>query len=266
MESKTYHDEIDLLALLAKFVHYLTENWIIALALPVLGGALGFFLAMNSSNRFESKMMIRSEVLSAAECNFLLSQFEQNRPFPGVPGEVSETVLKLSHEMILVDNGADIKKDVYVEILIRISNRENLPLLQNAILNFLEQSDAAQQRKNERKELYTTIISKITHELKLLDDVKTHTAYEAQANALKPSDLFTSAVDLTETKTSYEIKLKADRAINLVQGFNHVLDARYSQKTFTLLGVVTGLFVVLVTLFIKYFFSYYRQYRKAEAI
>jgi hypothetical protein len=260
MEQKINHEEIDLLKLLAKCFRHIQKNWVIVLIFPLLGAAVGYLISMDSGEKFESKMMIRSEVLSVTECDFLLKQLELSKSLPVVTPEEHSTLLRLYHEMYS-------SEPAYAEITIQVNNIETLGVLQSSILEFLENSEYARKKKEELKNFHTVMISRIDHELKLLDDVKTHTAYEAQASALKPSDLFTSSVELTEKKIEYEQKLKNEQLIVVVDGFARVVsEAKMPLTLLLLLGVLSGGLIAIIVLFIKYFITYYNRYRKTESV
>ncbi|HEY3405581.1 MAG TPA: hypothetical protein VGK59_19495 [Ohtaekwangia sp.] len=259
METPTNHEDIDLLKLLAICYQYLLKNLVIVLTLPVLGAVIGYILTFVPMKKFEAKMMIRSEALSVAECDFLLKQLELADSLPNITPEQRSAMMSLSHEMFP-------SEDPYAEITIQVNNRNMVAMFQKSILSFLESSEYSQKKKKELRDFYSVMIVRINHELKLLDDVKTHTAYEAQASALKPSDLFTTSVDLTERKVKYEQKMKDEHIIIVIDGFDRVVsEVSVSSTLLVLAGFIAGIFAMIIILFLKYFFRYYDTYRKTES-
>ena len=99
-----------------------------------------------------------------------------------------------------------------------------------------------------------------------MEQVKTHTAPEKQATALHPSDLFTSAVDLTELKTNYEQKKHNAKVVLLVTGFDQVVNIKKSTGFYLALGLGLGLLLVAVALPVKYFIGYYQRYQKTAGV
>lgn len=168
--------------------------------------------------------------------------------------------------MISLDPIVNPKREAYAEITIRVKSRELLIVFQKTILDFMENSEPAQSKKLELKNFYTTMIAKIDRELALLEEVKANTNDQAKISSQRPSDLFTTAVDLTDTKTRYEQQMKEDHAIIVVQGFDRVVSEIKLSLFFAIMGgLFFGVIVLVAVLFLKFFFGYYARYKKIQS-
>lgn len=264
-------DEIDLMELLARFYAALKKNIVLAILLPLAGLIIAFVITRIPSVRIVSRMLVETDLLSRQEGDFLMKQLETADTLPGLEPSLRMKILKVSHEIESSEpprssdqfDGIE-KPIVYITIVATVNDRNVLPELQKAIVSYLNLSEPFVKERNNRKKFLTELLSKIDTELESLQQFKTETANVTKGSYINPSDLFAKSVDLYGKKVRYELRLKSNLDVRIVQGLTSAsMDARISKKYALALGFFVGLILLLIIMFIKFFNNYYRQHYKA---
>jgi hypothetical protein len=270
MESKTSNQEVDLLEVLAKFYSYLRENIFLAIFFPLAGAGIGFFVFATTEDNIESSMMVVTNLLTHPECDFLLTELEKADTFQGVPPEQRAGLVQISHAIISDPDFKGIKDpqsapNVHIKITLQVRRHELLRVFEQSIITYLEASRPAIRKKYEFHKFYTEMIAEIDQELASLQQFKAHAEPKTLANFLNPSALYTEAVNLTEKRVNYELRLRNSNIFQLVQGFDALSrTTKLSIVSYILAGFGIGVAMLLPVLFIKYFGGYYKGYRQSH--
>jgi hypothetical protein len=265
MESKTSIREIDLMEDLARFFSYFKENILLAILFPLAGAAIGFFVCSNTEDKIESSMMVVTNLLTQAECDFLLTELEKSDTLQGVSPEQRAGLALITHKIISQPENSQSTPSVHIIITIQVLHHELLHVFEKSIVTYLEASRPAIRKKYEFHRFYTEMIAAIDRELASMQQFKVLNAPKTTANLLNPSALYVETVNLTEKKINYELRMKNSNIFQLIQGFDAVSrNAKLPLTVYILIGFSVGILALLPVLFIKYFRRYYKKYRQSH--
>ena len=262
--------EIDLLQLIAAFFLQLKQNLLLTILLPVVGVGIALAISMRPrADIFESSLLVETSLLTDNECKFLFEQLDKVGIIPGLSEEEDQKVAGFSFKVtrnegpVLTDqNPYQLDRSVYLEVTARVLDKDVLPALQKAVVNFINSSQSVVRHRNERSRFYSEMIARINMELSSMDEVKKQVT-KTQATYLNPSELYASSVRLYEQKTEYEILAREIETIHLLKGFDSLtINAKTSLIQAILIGFGVGTGVLLLILFIRFFMSYFKQYEQ----
>jgi hypothetical protein len=106
------------------------------------------------------------------------------------------------------------------------------------------------------------MIAQIDHELVALQELKTAIS-QNKGISLSAGDVYTQTIELAEKKIKYEQEAKSIEAFQLVKGFDGMSkNKQASPFRYSSAGFFSGICLLIIVLFLKYFATYYRQYHQ----
>jgi hypothetical protein len=264
METKSSREEIDILVFLVKIVDQLRAALLLTVILPVAGGLVGFFVALNAPTKVQSDMMLATDLLSEEQCQFLLSQFEKSDAMANTTPELPSDFTSIRHEIIRPFRYIPDVRTVHVQISITLKDRRSFPAFQNAILDFLENSPAAISRKKDIQEYEAKMIEGIDRELAEIEKIKNDFSGKDKLNSLNAADLHVQTITLLDKKLELKTRTGSGKVFTVVDGFSSVACHEPPVAIATIFGIAAGVFVLSVFLGLQRFRSYYRTYKKTR--
>jgi hypothetical protein len=258
-------DEIDLVKTFAKFCHFLKQNYLLTIFLPLLGALAGIAWFV-PNEKTESSLFGETTLLTSEEVQFLFTQLEKTDSFPGLTKDQRRTVSNIRFKVFEKEAGVITvvkEKIAFLEVSVRVSDHTVFPALQQSIISFLTTSPSYLRRKSEREKFYNLMIERIDRELVELEEMKKKISSKDQTSTLDPSKLYSTAIELYREKEQYEVK-KADlNSFHVAKSFeNYTINNKPTSVVAGVIGFAFGSLVLLVVLAIKYFMQYYRNYEK----
>ena len=133
-------EEVSLLDLLASFLATLKRNIILALALPAAGILTGLIVSYNSSDRFESALLVETSLISENECKFLFEQLNKAGAIPGLTKQEQKSLVGFSFKVYRNASEYELnEKSVFIEVTARVTDKKMFPALQQALLTVINQ-------------------------------------------------------------------------------------------------------------------------------
>jgi hypothetical protein len=264
MEQRPTNQEIDLLKLLAKTFSVIKRNIVLVIVCPGLGLLLGFLYVKFStqpklSNHVgQSSLMIATDLLSENEANFLCNYLVSADSLPGLTKNQKESVVNLAYE---------VKKEqvrerilVFVKLTATVTQHAILGNLQDSVVKYFALSEPVVRQRSLKEKLYKSMIKKLDDELMGLEEMKAKK--EKMSTIL--IDPYSQSADLYERKLNYQNAL-ASSPIYVVKGFGPaapVTTASSPKILYIVFGFVSGVIILVMILFIKFFSAYYKQFEK----
>lgn len=264
MEQKTFNGEINLLELLAKFYLVLKNNKLLTILLPVLGLLTGVVASNFTKEVVKSSMMVETDLISEDESKFLMEQLNKADSIQGLSKEQERKIGGIEYE---VKKGERIEDSVpvYIKISTVTGDKAILPVLQKALVNYLNQTEPIERNRTDREHFYHEMITRIDEELAGLTGVKKEINDKTKATFLEPADLFASSVELYDKRTKYEIALESIKSVHVVKNFGSLVkNAKWSKTLYALVGFVAGIFTLFAVLFLRFFHHYSAQIEKTK--
>ena len=264
METKSSHEEIDILEVLVKIVDQLRSAMLLTIILPLAGGICGFLLVRNVPEKVVSDMMVTTDLLSEEQCNFLLNQFAVSEQIQKITPETSNDFVNVTHEVIRPFRYFTDDRTVHLKISLTLRDRSSFPAFQQAMLDFLEKSPAATSRKKAIQEYEAKVIEGIDHELAAIEKMKTDVSGKDALNSLNAGDLYVETITLLDKKLQLQTRIASGKVFSVVEGFTNVVYQKPSPLIWTIAGVGAGLLLLFMLLAIRYFIGYYRNHNRAR--
>lgn len=258
--------ETSLLEILAGFFVILRKNRALSIALPLMGLLAGVLYYARSSDLWESSILIKTSLLTPQEGEFLLAQIERAKVVPGLSADQQKQIKHVTYSLITETEGTGFDdRSIYLQATARVYQKEVFRVLENALVNLIETSPSVRRHRDGRKQYYDQLISKIDEEISAMAQVKSQVAREAQATYLNPSLLYTQTVDLFREKLSLQLKKQEIESIHLVKSFDSLsFDRKVPLLILMIVGIVAGMLLLSVVLFLKFFVSYFRGYQSSH--
>jgi len=259
-------DEIDLAELFAKLIIYLKKNSkliIICLVLGILSGIVFFLIA---PKKYESKMLISSDILTESYSKMMVDDLSK------LIGEKNSTTLSvklgLSENLCASLTNVEIKSSIeksefmkeqeknYLTIICQSKNNTIWPELQAGLISFFESNDFVKTRVEHRKKYITEIIQKIDSELKDLNELKARIVNGQLTQSSKdnlvlfdPTTVNTKILELNKEKINLQNSLETVNSIQLVEGFTTFMSAASPKLSFSVAGgALSGILIALLLL------------------
>jgi hypothetical protein len=267
MEQRPSNQEIDLLKLLAKTYNIVKRNIILVIVCPGLGLLLGL-LFVQFSNRAvpssapvaQASLMISSDLLSESEANFLCNYLVSSDSLPGLSKKQRESLTDLSYE-VRKEQARD-RLLVFIKISATIKDPQVLNPLQKGILTYFNDSEPVARQRYLKEKLYKAMIEKLDKEIAGLEEIK------KGINLKTPNiifDAYSQSVNLYERRINYQNALESNN-VSIVKGFNFTLTtpetSAKSKLPYLLLGFLSGIVLLAIILFLKFFSAYYKEFEK----
>lgn len=263
---KNEAEEIVLLDVLAGYFAALQRNLTLAISLPIIGAIVGISYFFTSSDVWESSVLIETSLLTPQEGEFLFSQLENVRLIPGLTKEQQKEIKKIKYKVLeeKTENRLN-DQSVYLQATARVYNRKIFLVLQEALVELINTSPPVVRHRGERMLYYDHLITKIEEEISAMDSVKSQVSGQIQATYLNPSLLYAQTVDLFREKMSLQIKRDEIKTVHLVKEFDYLsFDRKPPFLTLAFGGLVVGLLLVTVVLFVKFFLAYFSIYQTKQ--
>lgn len=274
--SQPYNDEIDLKDLLKKIVDVLSKGTKTIILSVVLGAVLGLTYFFNINTKYQSKLVLSSEVLVLANVQALLSPFEpliEERNFAllaerlGVDEETAAKIKEIEVKSTF-EKESDNKELVnYFEVTATVTDNDILPQLQEGIVNFLQNNEFVQKRVALKEDGLKTLIDRIDKEIAQIDSVKTKIGQSVPLSAtspnvvlMEPSNLYEQALKMAEKQQLYKTQLALIESFQVVQGFTpYEKPSSPSWIICLVTGLAGGLIIGFAILFFKEMDRYVRS-------
>jgi hypothetical protein len=258
--SRPETEEINLVDLIARMIRTLRKNIHLTILFPAAGLIIGIAAFIASPPVYQSTLLIETSLLTENECNALLSQEQLISRIQGLSEEQRGSIRNISFKTIRnVSDKVQVpltEGSIYVAITVEIFNEGDLPNIEKAIVDFLNNSPAVVRHRNDRSQFYDQMISRIETELSRLEEVKKEVGGKTQATFLNPSDLYSSTVDLFKERTEYLIKREEIKSVHVIYGFDVTTSAKRSLLVASAAGFSIGCIVLAAVLVVRYFSRY----------
>jgi hypothetical protein len=261
-------EEVNLLDVLAAFFAALKRNYILSIAVPLIGIAVAVVIASGSRDMYESSLLLETSLLSESESTFLLEELEKFGIIPGLSVEEDKQVKSLKFKVIKNESNPAYslnEKSLYLQVTARVYKKEILPALEKAIIQFINTSAPVVRHRAERQKFYEGLIAKIEGEIRAMDEVKREINSKVQATYLDPSQLYAETITLYREKMTLEIKRDEIKQVHLIKGFDSLtIDRKPNLVLMAALGFIAGFVVLCFILFVQFFATYFKHYRSTH--
>ena len=252
-------DELDLMELLKKFVAFIRSSAPYVFGLGLVGLTLGILLYWVSPYQYSSKLILHSYFLTNQEhiqiitgWNDLLKHRERAAlaEIINCKLETVEKLSKITAEEISKTNPDGNLNGFVVTALVK--DPAILDELQAGVKFGLENTEYVKQKLAVRKSNLTTLIRKVSDEIRKLDSVKATVEGALANNAGRGSspflidigDINIEIIALNEKLYAYEEELKFLSAVQVLQKFNKLnRPVGPLKRTLFPLGLITGMFL-----------------------
>lgn len=267
MEVKS-NDEIDLIELLAKIVRAFKRNLGLILLLLVLGLIVGYSSTLVAKNRYESKMLVSSDILTLPLTENLLAT---------INGLIKEGNLQPVRQKLSLNEsqlGALLKVKVetavegqallpetgksYLLITAQVLDRSGLDSLQSGLIQYFESNEYVRIRVKQKRDYYGSLIKDVEEEIKSLESLKIKIfagdfLQNRNGNLMfDPTMINSKIIDLKKEKIKFEDSLELAQSMQVIEGFtsfNRPINT--SPLLSTLLGGFIGLFLAVCFVALK---------------
>lgn len=270
-------DEIDIQELAVRVIRYFRNHLLFILLSCLLGVVLGVVTFKALPNKFESQMVILSDLLTKTygdrinkSLNGLLKEknyAELGRKL-GLPADKVSSIASINMEClpdVKAPQRTDIEKDeTYFIVTIDVEDLSSLPELQEGMLYFFRNNDLVKIAARQREELSRAVISKTDRELRSIDSLKRllfqRGSFKSESLMFDPAQLFVASVDLTKRRWEAQRDLELASSIHLVEGFTAFQKPKDPNLVMLMvIGFTLGLFGAIGFLTVKHLFNLARS-------
>ncbi len=263
MEQKTSNQEADLMHLLAMLIRTLKANKFLTIVFPIIGMLGGYIASSLTTSTVQASMMVSTDLISEAESTFLFDQLGKADSIQGLTKEQEKQVFRINYEVLKGEQDINKSTPIYFKITTVISDKKVLPVLQNAIVNYLNNSAPVKRHREKKEKLCMDMIHKIDGELAALQQVEKEVNDKTKATFLDPSGLFEKSVELNEKKVQYELAYKDAQTIHIVKGFGSLTKlAKLPSALYVIVGFFVGVIALMLVIFLKSFGKYYNNFER----
>lgn len=235
-EERIHDDEIDLAVLLQKLIKAIVRNRF-ALIIPIiLGLILSVWIYWKSPKIYESRMILRSTILSnhfgeSLETNLSQLLIEKNYT------ELSSR-LRMTEEMVSSLKGFELDglektkrsdgsfESILFDVSVEVTDNGILPDLEKGIVFCFEENEFVKKRINSRRQRYESTIDRINLENNGIDSLKMDvrkkiTEYKPGKDLvmLDPSKVYQASLDLFKEGIKTEYSLNFLNGVEVVESF-----------------------------------------------
>jgi hypothetical protein len=229
-------EDIDLLEVLAKAIQLAKENAFVITVAFFVGTGLGVAYYQLIPNTYESKMLISSDILTESYSQTLMENI--NRLVD------EENIQTLAHKLsVTADQATEIgeieiksaigKPDgtpesgkVYLSVEAESTDNNIWPVLQTALVNYLQNNEYVRIRVEHRKRYTNQVIAKIDLELNDLEALKDKFTQDGFTRSGKeslvvfdPTTINTKILELNKERIGLQNSLETINSIQVVEGF-----------------------------------------------
>ncbi|MBS1952283.1 MAG: hypothetical protein JST37_14860 [Bacteroidetes bacterium] len=272
------NDEIDLRDLFFKILRYFLGKKKLIAGCVLIGGLAGIIVFSAMPKIYESKMLLRSDILTESYSKQLTEDFfklidQKNTPVLSKRLSLSEQEASLIDGIIFdyvksenpVKTGRMEEVEKYFEsnmliITVWVKDNSILNKLQPGIIQFLQSNPFVKVRVERRKQMFHALIKKLDKEIKSLDSLKqtlfkgvgTKSTLNPEMVLVDPSNIYTKLMELTREKISYKNELELIESIQLIEGFTAFeKPLKPNLSKYLVAGLVAGLALAALILLIQ---------------
>jgi len=263
-----HSDEIDISELLAKGLQGLKNNYKSFLKAITGGIVLGYLIFLFAPKRFESKMLISSDILTESYSKTIIEDLEQlidEKNYIQLTNRLNLTedqaaaLRKIEINAVLEKADVEENQKTYLTITCRSKDNTIWPALQKGLVSFFEENDFVKIRVDHRKKYNTQIIEKIDKELNDLNDLKLRIMEGKITQATKdnlvlfdPTTINSKILDLNKEKIHLQNGLEVINSIQVVESFTPFEKPVAPKFSISIIsGAALGFIVVIMTLFLN---------------
>ncbi len=262
--NQEFSDEIDLRQLARSVRDFLRSNSRILVLFALIGSALGlagFFLI---PPRYESQLVLQSDILTDYFSNRIAENFDrliEEKNFAVLGQRLSleegeaKTLRNISIETVVHEStqGEELAK---MTIMARVTDLGVLPKLQSGLLSYLRNIDFVKVRVRQREERYQNLIGQLEKEIRSLDSLKLKLLDRKGSSGVSgaglvfvdPTNIYGKLVELHERRIQYKNALELHDSVQIMEGFTPFNKPVFPKLSLMLvlgfaLGIVTGLSV-----------------------
>jgi LPS O-antigen subunit length determinant protein (WzzB/FepE family) len=262
---KSNGDDLDLLQIIQKLINFFLRFGFFLLVFLALGIFLALFLYKITPKQYESKLIVRSNILTNEEeieviqnWNDLMKKGDYSAVSsilncnPNILKKVRNITATQIQKLYIQNNPNGVVIDVFV------TDTSILTYLQNALLYGLSNSSYVQERISIKRENLNDLISKIKIEISKLDSTKTNVQNIIINNKKESSNLLIDVSNingqwmvLVEKLHGYQEELKFINAFQILQNFDKPSKPEKPKLSYYLFfGLIGGGFIgYLIALF-----------------
>lgn len=264
-------DDLDLTELLKNFVRFVKSSGKIIFLFGLIGLLLAVILYLLLPNQYASKSVLHSFVLTNQENIQIVNGWNdllKNKEYPtlaqtlGVSPRMLQSVSKITaDEIVRVNPDGNLNGFI---VIVHVEDTTILDELQGAIIFGLENSDYVKERLAVKRASLTTLINRVSDEIRKLDSIKVTVENALQNRGPGSSSSFlisagginNEIIVLNEKLLNYKEELKFAGAVHVLQKFNR-LSRPVSPKKTTLFGL--GLLTGIVIGYLAYLWLYIKR-------
>ncbi len=260
--------EIDLLELSAKIGTAIKNNFLALITALIVGSGLGFAYFQFQSKVYESELIITSSILTESYSKSVFANLQKLIKENNIP--TLSSLLHLSPNKASAINSIELKGTIekgdglqetdktHINITVKSVDNTIWPSLQIGITTFIENNDFVKIRVAQQKKYFTSLISKLDHELndleilksKIMDGKLSHS--EDGMLILDPTTINYKIIDLNKEKLTSQNSLELVNSVQILQGFT-TFEKSVSPKLSisVLVGALLGIFFVFAFIGIR---------------
>lgn len=228
-------DEIDLQALAVNIVRYFMRYFKFISFCTLTGIVLGFVGYQLTPPKFESQMILQSDILTESHIDRLTANLDR------LIREGNDSILATRLELTLSE--AQHIKAIEIEsvkkaqsasqdeastfVVTAVVDQKNLlPKLQEGIINYLRTNEYVKTRVRQREEKHQLLIDKLEEEIQSLDSLKDRLfqgkpvyTKSSEMMLVDPTNIYSKIIELTEQQIENKNDLELFNSIQLIEGF-----------------------------------------------
>lgn len=267
------NDEIDLQEMAVRVIRYFWNHLIFICVLCGLGIVLGVLAYRSLPKKYESQMVILSDLLTktygdrmSRSLEGLIKEENYNELGAkfGMPADRIKGLSWIEIECFPDPKSPQreniTKDETYFVVTVDVTDRSVLPELQDGMLNFFRNNELVKKHARQREALNTAVINKIDKELKSLDSLKQYIfqrgPFKTENLMFDPAAIFSSGVQLTKMRWESQQELEFANSIHLVEGFTAFEKPAEPKLSYMVIfGFSLGLFGAIGMLTLKHLFK-----------
>jgi LPS O-antigen subunit length determinant protein (WzzB/FepE family) len=281
--TKSNDDSIDLIELLARILIAFKNNLSLILSTTLIGALLGYGYFQFEPKKYESKMLISSDILTESYSKSLIFDLsllikEGNIPLISEKLQLTEnqaaalTYIEIKSSIEKSDQVKEGEK-IFLSVTCRAKDNEIWPSLQAGFLTFLESTDYVKIRVEQRKKYINQVIEKIDSELSDLSQLKIKIANGTITQSGKdnvvvfdPTTVNSKILELNKEKITLQNSMETVKSVQLVSGFNKFIKPVSPKLSSSIaIGSFIGFFCAILIVALKYLSKFIHQAQRKIA-
>jgi hypothetical protein len=233
--SNSSGDEVDLKDIAVKVIRYFLSHFNFIVICILLGTGFGTIFYELAPTRFESKMVVMSDILRESYSDLITEDLsllikEKNDSVLAaklnITREEARDIKSIELEGVSKDIASMNGEETIFIISVEVGNKKVLMKLQDGLINFLRNNEFVKTRVKQREQKYNILIDKIGNEIKSLDSLKRRLfnhkpVYSSSSEMMlvDPTNIYSTIIDLTKQQIDLKNALELFNSIQLIEGF-----------------------------------------------